>query len=118
MTDQENQNAGVEVKTKQVPATRKGARLPKSVNQIKLEDLFRNFSDRKKELDIQEVSPKDKLKFAGQSLLFIGVVFAVAAGNYTFVDNEPSKEIFEFCKTALPPIVMLIFGAYFSKGDS
>jgi hypothetical protein len=37
---------------------------------------------------------------------------------YYFADagNERAKEIFDACKTIIPPMVTLIFGYYFGRG--
>ncbi len=66
--------------------------------------------------EIDELSALDKAKFKMTYwVLGIAAVLFVASGAaYIFTTNsEAAKDVFEFCKTFLPPVVTLVLGAHY-----
>lgn len=60
------------------------------------------------------VSEKEKLEFAKLILLFVVIIWLL--GGLALMYSAPrGGDIFEACKTILPPIATLIIGYYFSK---
>ena len=56
-----------------------------------------------------EVTPRDKLKFAKQILVWIALLFILS-----FIMSALGfSAIFELCKEILPPIATLVIGYYF-----
>lgn len=57
-----------------------------------------------------------QLHFAAVTLTGIGLLFALSMAMYFFGgESSPGKNIFEACKTILPPIITLILGFYFGR---
>lgn len=69
----------------------------------------------KPKLHMIPISPAERLKFAGRVLLGIGILFATAMYAEIILDDV---EVFEACKTILPPIATLIIGYYFGESKS
>ena len=51
--------------------------------------------------------------FASAILLGVGFIFVEAMVLHYYAKDDAGKEIFEACKTILPPIITLILGYYF-----
>lgn len=60
----------------------------------------------------EEVTPKDLLLFGKLILLGVSLIFCL--GMLCDMINQ-NVQIFEACKTILPPIATLIIGYYFAK---
>src|SRR5262249_187384 len=58
-----------------------------------------------------------QLHFAAVTLTGLGLLFALAMAMYYWSpkDHTPAKEIFDACKTIIPPIITLILGYYFGR---
>lgn len=63
-------------------------------------------------VESETVSEKEKLRFARQILLGVAILFA---GSMVAQFFSAKIEIFEACKTILPPIATLVIGAYFGR---
>jgi hypothetical protein len=99
--------------------------------------VFDNFGDEKEDRspDITAIPENKKLEFAklilfGLAAIFLlgmvirvmpGFCFACSADGAaatpitSFVSPEGAKDVFEACKTILPPIATLVLGYYFGK---
>ena len=60
----------------------------------------------------QNVTPKDRLKFA-KTILFFLMVMCVLGGITELV--RPGNNVFEACRTILPSMATLVIGYYFGK---
>jgi len=60
----------------------------------------------------EDITPRDLMKFAKGILLALALLFALGAICELF---RPESNIFEACKTILPPIATLVIGYYFGK---
>ncbi len=78
------------------------------------------------DVDIAEIVPKDlrvitagdRLRFAKQVLLFLGVTCVLVFTAYViFPDNQALAHIFELIKIGLLPLVTLVISFYFPKTD-
>lgn len=63
----------------------------------------------------EDITPRDMLKFAKAILAVLAVLFAGGAACELL---KPQSNIFEACKTILPPIATLVIGYYFGKSSS
>ncbi|MBF0311545.1 MAG: hypothetical protein HQL56_18695 [Magnetococcales bacterium] len=62
----------------------------------------------------KDVTPKDILSLAKGILGVAALLALVSCGVYVYLPENPaSKEVFEYAKTILPPIVTLVIGFYF-----
>ena len=82
--------------------------------------------DRGPDIDIADVVPKDirainageRLRFAKQGLLFVGVVCVLVFAAYViYPDNQALASIFELIKIGLLPLITLVISFYFPKAD-
>jgi hypothetical protein len=62
----------------------------------------------------KSVTPRDRLIFAYWVLSSLFILFLLSGIAHVFY---PSSDIFESCKTILPPIATLIIGYYFGERD-
>lgn len=60
----------------------------------------------------QDITPKDRLKFAKKILLVLAVMFTFGAFTELF---HPQNNVFEACRTLLPSFATLVIGYYFGK---
>ena len=83
-------------------------------------------ADRGTDIDITDLVPKDlrvinegdRLRFAKQVLLFVGVVCVLVFAAYVvYPDNQALASIFELIKIGLLPLITLVISFYFPKGD-
>ena len=83
-------------------------------------------ADRGTDIDITDLVPKDlrainegdRLRFAKQVLLFVGVVCVLVFAAYAFrPENKALSSIFELIKIGLLPLVTLVISFYFPKAD-
>jgi hypothetical protein len=65
-------------------------------------------------LTLEPFGEREKFQLAKWILLAIAILFASGAGALYRRPSE-AKEIFEACKTVLPPIATLVIGYYFSE---
>jgi hypothetical protein len=63
----------------------------------------------------ENITPRDMLKFAKSILMVLAILFALGAICDMF---KPQSNIFEACKTILPPIATLVIGYYFGRSSS
>lgn len=61
------------------------------------------------------IAPGDKLKFAREILFALGFLFLAGMTAKVFYEDT---EVFDACKTVLPPIVTLIIGYYFGESKN
>jgi hypothetical protein len=61
-----------------------------------------------------------QLHFAAATLTGLGLIFLFSMVMYQWSTqpNDRAKEIFDACKTIIPPIATLVLGYYFGKGSS
>lgn len=61
-----------------------------------------------------------QLHFAAATLTGLGLIFLFSMVMYQWSSqpNDRAKEIFDACKTIIPPIATLVLGYYFGKGSS
>ena len=83
-------------------------------------------ADRGTDIDITGLVPEglrainegDRLRFAKQVLLFVGVVCVLVFAAYAFrPENKALSSIFELIKIGLLPLVTLVITFYFPKAD-
>ena len=68
--------------------------------------------------DLRVISEGDRLRFAKQVLLFVGVVCVLVFAAYAFrPENKALSSIFELIKIGLLPLVTLVITFYFPKAD-
>ena len=68
--------------------------------------------------DLRVINEGDRLRFAKQVLLFVGVVCVLVFAAYAFrPDNKALSSIFELIKIGLLPLITLVVSFYFPKGD-
>ena len=68
--------------------------------------------------DLQVINEGDRLRFAKQVLLFVGVVCVLVFGAYArWPANTALSSIFELIKIGLLPLITLVVSFYFPKGD-
>jgi len=60
----------------------------------------------------QDITPKDRLKFAKTILFVLAVMFSL--GGITELIH-PQNNVFEACRTILPSFATLVIGYYFGK---
>lgn len=83
----------------------------------------------KDELKLRKLNPDSEAEFEGRRLYFasivligVGLLFVLSMTMYYFEEpssgNSRGKEIFDSCKTILPPIATLVLGFYFGKSAS
>lgn len=60
----------------------------------------------------EDVTPRDMMWFAKLILLALAVLFILGGVCEILV---PCSDVFEACKTILPPIATLVIGYYFGK---
>lgn len=63
---------------------------------------------------IEDITPRDMLKFAKSILIVIAMLFFLGGVSELI---KPKCGIFEACKTILPPIATLVIGFYFGKSN-
>lgn len=63
----------------------------------------------------ENITPRDLMKFAKAILLVLALLFALGAICEVF---KPQSNIFEACKTILPPIATLVIGYYFGRSSN
>lgn len=63
---------------------------------------------------IEDITPRDMLKFAKSILIVIAMLFFLGGVSELI---KPNCGIFEACKTILPPIATLVIGFYFGKSN-
>ena len=64
---------------------------------------------------IEDVTPKDLLRFAKIILGVLALLFVFGS----IIDLvQPNSHVFEACKTILPPISTLVIGYYFGKSSN
>ncbi|HKQ53495.1 MAG TPA: hypothetical protein VJT74_14055 [Pyrinomonadaceae bacterium] len=63
---------------------------------------------------LEPFGEREKFQLAKWILLAIAILFASGAGAL-YRNPTNAKEIFEACKTVLPPIATLVIGYYFSE---
>lgn len=56
---------------------------------------------------------KAKIKMTYWVLIGTALMLAASACAHIFVASEAAKEVFEFCKSFIPPIVTLVLGAHY-----
>jgi Na+/H+ antiporter NhaA len=61
----------------------------------------------------QDLDPK-QLHFAAAILTGLGLIFSLSMAMLVW-GGERGKEVFDACKTAIPPIVTLVLGYYFGR---
>ncbi len=59
-----------------------------------------------------DITPKDRLKFAKTILFFLMVMCCLGAGTELL---HPGNNVFEACRTILPSFATLVIGYYFGK---
>jgi hypothetical protein len=65
-----------------------------------------------------------RLYFAGVVLTGLGIIFLESMAMYFWgtqgkgTDEDVGKNIFDACKTIIPPIATLVLGFYFGKSDN
>ena len=83
-------------------------------------------ADRGTDIDITGLVPEglrainegDRLRFAKQVLLFVGLVCVLVFAAYAFrPENKALSSIFELIKIGLLPLVTLVITFYFPKAD-
>jgi len=68
--------------------------------------------------DLRVIDEGDRLRFAKQVLLFVGVVCVLVFAAYAFrPDNQALASIFELIKIGLLPLITLVISFYFPKAD-
>lgn len=68
--------------------------------------------------DVRVITEGDRLRFAKQVLLFLGVTCVLVFAAYVFYpDNRALANIFELIKIGLLPLVTLVISFYFPKTD-
>lgn len=68
--------------------------------------------------DLRVINEGDRLRFAKQLLLFVGVVCVLVFAAYAFrPDNKALSSMFELIKIGLLPLVTLVISFYFPKSD-
>ena len=68
--------------------------------------------------DVRVIDEGDRLRFAKQVLLFVGVVCVLVFAAYVvYPDNQALASIFELIKIGLLPLITLVISFYFPKGD-
>ena len=63
----------------------------------------------------ENITPRDLMKFAKAILFVLAMLFALGALCEMI---RPGTNIFEACKTILPPIATLVIGYYFGKSSN
>jgi hypothetical protein len=59
-----------------------------------------------------DITPRDRLKFAKTILLVLAVMFTLGALTELI---HPQNNVFESCRTILPSFATLVIGYYFGK---
>jgi len=59
-----------------------------------------------------DITPKDRLRFAKTILLALSIMFIMGAGTEMV---HPQNNVFEACRTILPSFATLVIGYYFGK---
>ena len=68
--------------------------------------------------DVRVIGEGERLRFAKQVLLFVGVVCVLVFAAYVvFPDNQALASIFELIKIGLLPLITLVVSFYFPKAD-
>ena len=68
--------------------------------------------------DLQVINEGDRLRFAKQVLLFVGVVCVLVFAAYALrPENKALSSIFELIKIGLLPLITLVISFYFPKAD-
>lgn len=80
-----------------------------STERIIQDDEYELLDETLKENDL---TPKDRLKFAKTILLVLAVMFSL--GGVTEL-MHPQNNVFEACRTILPSFATLVIGYYFGK---
>lgn len=80
-----------------------------NVDRIIQDDEYELVDETLKENDI---TPKDRLKFAKTILLALSIMFVMGAFTEIF---HPQNNVFEACRTILPSFATLVIGYYFGK---
>ena len=62
----------------------------------------------------EDITPRDLLRFAKVILFALAILFILGAVCEMI---RPGNNIFEACKTILPPIATLVIGYYFGKSS-
>lgn len=60
----------------------------------------------------KDITPRDLMKFAKAILMALAVLFFLGGVAEIL---QPNSNIFEACKTILPPVATLVIGYYFGK---
>jgi uncharacterized membrane protein len=71
--------------------------------------------DANQDIEVKFNADKEKLNLAKWVLFGLLILSFYVISIYTFRVGDQSKEVFEFFKIAIPPIVTLILGAYFKN---
>ena len=82
--------------------------------------MMRLNAEKKAILDGKEFPDKleaKQLHFAAVTLIGLGAFFFWSMGMYYYSTSQSGEAIFDATKTVVPPIVTLILGYYFGKGQ-
>lgn len=74
---------------------------------------------RRVRLDERSEFETERLYFAATVLAGLGIIFLESMAMYYWSSGSPDtgKEIFDACKTVIPPIATLVLGYYFGKSE-
>jgi hypothetical protein len=87
---------------------------PVQVNEIDLGEI----AEKQNAGNKNDISPKDKLKFAQRVLLAIFMLAVLAGFARIWASDPAGTDIFDAATTLLLPVVTLVLGFYFGRNDN